>query len=172
MSNSFTVNCYSPSDVSLTIGGYVITGWDNFTISRRVKGFSPIYGIRGKNTRVKSKDTSATISISLIQTSPSNDVLGYIHELDLDEGTARINLMLKDTSGKSVFSSNEAFITSYPTVSYTGDFTYRNWEIFLQSTNTYNITGNSRPSTSLFDSAVSKAGDLANSAIDKVSSIF
>lgn len=158
MANSFTVNTYSPSDVILTVGGYQLTGWQNITISRAVKGFTVIRGIRGKNTRVPNVDTSATITISLLQTSQGNDVLSYIHELDLSEGTARIALMLKDNSGRSVFSSNEAYITGFPVAAFSGQFEYRNWELFAQSTSTYVVAGNARPSTSLLDGALDDIG--------------
>lgn len=158
MANSFTVQTYSPKDVILTIGGYQLTGWQAINVSRTVKGFTVIRGIRGKNTRVKNVDTSATISISLLQTAQGNDVLSYIHELDLDEGTARIALLLKDRSGRSVFSSNEAFITGYPTVTFSGQFEYRNWELFCQSTGTYTVGGNAKPASDLLDSALSEAG--------------
>jgi len=78
MTNSFSVETYSASDVKLSIGGYIITGWDNLSINRRVKAFTPVYGIRGKNTRVKNVDSSATITVTLIQTAQSNDVLSAI----------------------------------------------------------------------------------------------
>lgn len=162
MANSFTVNTYSPKDIILTVGGYQLTGWQSINISRTVKGFTVIRGIRGKNTRVPNVDTSATITISMLQTSQGNDVLSYIHELDLDEGTARIALMLKDNSGRSVFSSNEAYITGYPVATFSGQFEYRNWEIFAQSTNTYVVAGNARPTTSLFDSFLNEASGFVD----------
>ena len=162
MANSFTVNTYSAKDVILTIGGYQITGWQTITISRSVKGFTVIRGIRGKNTRVPNRDTSATISMSILQTSQANDVLSYIHELDLEEGTARIALMLKDRSGRSVFSSNEAFITGYPVTTFSGQFEYRSWEIFCQSTATYTVAGNARPATDLLDGALANLGDFVD----------
>lgn len=157
MSNSFTVNSYSPKDVVLTIGGYQLTGWQNITISRSVKSFITVRGIRGKHTRVASRDTSATISISLLQTMPGNEVLSTILSDDEEEGTARIALMLKDNSGNSVFSSNEAYLTGFPTTSYSGQFEYRNWELFCQSTGTYLIGGNSKAQSSLVDSFISAA---------------
>ena len=156
MANGFTVQTYNPKDVILTIGGYQLTGWKSVTISRTVKGFAVIRGIRGKNTRVKNVDTSATLTISLLQSSQGNDVLSYIHELDLDEGTARISLMLKDRSGRSVFSSNEAFITGYPIATFSGQFEYRNWEFFAQSTDTYTVGGNAKPASDLLDSGLSE----------------
>lgn len=163
MSNSFTVQTYSPKDVILTVGGYQLTGWQSISVSRSVKGFTVIRGIRGKNTRVKNVDTSATITLSLLQTAQGNDVLSYIHELDLEEGTARISLLLKDRSGRSVFSSNEAFITGYPTATFSGQFEYRNWELFCQSTGTYTVGGNAKPATDLLDSALSEAGKFIDS---------
>ena len=115
-----SISTYSPSDVKLVIGGYTIVGWDNVTISRRSQGFITIPGIRGKHTRVPSGDSSATITFSLIQTSPSNDVMSAIHELDLVEGTGRIALTLTDLSGRSVFNSIEAYIVGYPEVTFLG----------------------------------------------------
>lgn len=162
MANSFTVNTYSPKDVILTISGYQLTGWQSITINRTVKGFTVVRGIRGKNTRVKNVDTSATINISLLQTSQGNDVLSYIHDLDLDEGTARIVLTLKDKSGRSVFSSNEAYLTGYPTATFSGQFEYRNWEIFAQTTSTYTVGGNARPTTDLLDNALSEIGNFVD----------
>lgn len=162
MSNTFTVNTYSPKDVRLTIGGYIFTGWQSITINRSTKVFNPYRGIRGKNSRVRNKDTSATIIIPLLQTSPGNDVLSEILAQDAVKGTSRIALTLSDKSGNSVFSSNEAYIPSYPITTFSGGFEYRNWEIFCQSTDSYTVGGNSRPSTSLFDSAINEVSSLVN----------
>lgn len=162
MSNSFTVNTYSPKDLSLNIGGYPIAGWQSITIARSAKGFTVVRGIRGKATRVRNKDTSATIIITLMGSSPTNDVFSQIHGLDLELGTARIALTLKDTSGSSVFSTNEAYITGYPSASFTGQIEDRVWELFAQTTESYNVGGNSRPSSSLFDSALNEVSDFVN----------
>ena len=162
MSNSFTINTYSPKDVILSIGGYQLTGWQSINITRSAKSFQVIKGIRGKNTRVPNKDTSATITISLLQSSASNEVMSWILDSDVSEGTGRIALTLKDKSGSSVFSSVEAYITGYPTASFTGQFEYRQWELFCQTTSTYTIGGNNRPSTSLFDSALNSTTNFVN----------
>lgn len=159
MSNSFTVNTYSPKDVVLTIGGYQITGWQRITITRATS-FYTIKGIRGKHTRVSNTDTSATISLGIIQSVQSNEVLSYIHDLDISEGTGRIGLLLKDNSGKSIFSSDEAYITSYPVVTYSGQFEDRPWTIFCQTTKTYIVAGNQRPQTTLLDGLLSQASNL------------
>ena len=162
MANGFTVNSFSPKDVQLIVAGYVITGWERITITRRVKGFTPIPGIRGKNTRVVSQDTSATITVPVLQTSQSNEVLSSIHEQDLDKKTGRLGITLKDVSGNSIFSSDEGYITGFPSVTYSGQFEYRTWEIFLQRTSSYNVAGNARPQTSLLDGVLSEASNFIN----------
>lgn len=162
MANGFTVNSFSPKDVQLIVAGYVITGWERITITRRVKGFTPIPGIRGKNTRVVSQDTSSTIAVPILQTSQSNEVLSSIHEQDLDKKTGRLPITLKDISGNSIFSSDEGYITGFPSVTYSGGFEYRTWEIFLQRTSSYIIGGNARPSTSLLDGVLNEASSFIN----------
>lgn len=151
---------YSPQQVILTVGGYQFTGWQSIRIARSVQGFQTIRGIRGKNTRVKNLDTSATITLPLIQTSQGNDVLSSIHELDLERGTGRLALTLKDMSGQSVFSSDEAYITGYPETVFSGDIQYRVWNIFCQTTKSYNVGGNASAQGSVFDSTLGQVGNI------------
>lgn len=143
---------YSPQSVSLIIGGYQITGWESIGISRNTDGINSIRGIRGKNTRAINKDTSATLYIPILQSEQANEVFTAIHELDLENGTGRISLVLKDNSGNSVFSSDEAYIQGYPEVVYSGELEYRAWKIFCQSTKTFYVGSNANPATSLFSS--------------------
>lgn len=165
MINSTSIQTYSPSDVTLIIAGYRVTGWESINILRNKKSFNVVEGIRGKNTRVRNRSSSATLSFNLLQTVQSNEVLSYIHELDNDQGTGRLVITLKDSSGKSVFSSSDAFITGYPAVKFSGDFEYRVWEIHCQTTESYVIAGNSRPQTTLFDGALDKVSNFVSDLI-------
>lgn len=149
-----SVNTYSPKDIIVDIGGYTLKGWEDITVSRTSAGFTPIQGIRGKHARVNSLDTSASITVTLHQTSPSNDILSAIHERDLMDGTGRINLLFKDLSGRTVMGSDEAYILSYPEVIYNRDFQFRAWSIFCQSTYNYVVGGNTKPETPIVDSII------------------
>lgn len=166
MANNFTVVTYSPKDVSLVIAGYQITGWQTISIKREIKGFNNIRGIRGKNARVRNRDSSARLIFSIQQTAQSNEVLSYIHELDLEQGTGRLVITLKDNSGKSVFSSTEAYITGYADVVNTANLELRTWEIFCQTTGSYLIAGNVRPVTSLFDGAVNEVSNTVGNFVN------
>lgn len=167
MANNFSVATYSPSDVALIIGGYTLSGWDRISIARRTDSFKPVFGIRGKHTRIRmggkeARETSAFITITLSQESQANDVLSEIHRQDIDEGTARIALILKDSSGSSVFSSNEAYITNFAAAEFSNDFGTREWRIFAQTTETYNVGNNTRPQTSLLDTAINEVSSFVS----------
>ena len=71
-------------------------------------------------------------------------------------------VILKDKSGTSVFSSDEAYILGYPESSFNNDFTTRAWRIFCQTTKTYLVGGNSRPQTSLLDTAVNEVSSFVS----------
>lgn len=158
---SFSVNCYSPTDVTLSFGGYVLTGWNTINIQRVYAGMTAVDGINGKNTRVRNNNTAAVINFSCLQTGEANDILSQIHALDLQTGSARISLTLKDLSGSSIFTSSEAYILQYPEVVFSDSFEYRVWQIRCNTSDGWIIGGNLRPSTSLFDSALSTISDVA-----------
>lgn len=165
MANGFSVQTYSPTDVKLIVGGYPIAGWESISISRTVAGFQTIQGIRGKDTRSRNTKSSAIITIPILMTSDSNDVLSYIHELDLEQGTGRIVLTLKDNSGRSLFTSNEAYIRSYPETVFSASAEYRSWEIYCQTTETFVVGGNSKPVTSIFDNALNSATNFVSNIL-------
>lgn len=163
--NSFSVTTYNPKDVYVTFGGYRIVGWQSISITRDSDIFIDISGIRGKTTRVKSLDTGASIQLTLSMQSPSNDVLSTILMADNEEGTGRLALTIKDKSGSSVFSSDEAYIPGFPSVTYTGQNENRVWRITCQSTSSFYVAGNTRPSSSLFDAALNQVGSFVNNIL-------
>lgn len=120
---------YVPSNISLLISGYRIEGWNRISIARNSPTFKQIRGIRGKNTRVRNKDTSATLTIETIQTGLVNEVLSMVLEADEVQGTARLEISLKDMTGTGFFSTTTGYITAYPEMSYSGDIGSVVWTI-------------------------------------------
>lgn len=160
---SFDVNTYSPSEVTLTFGGYPLTGWNTISLRKNQPMYTAVRGIRGKNTRYRNTDLSSTISFSCLQTGEANDIMSEIHRQDYATGTARISLTLKDGSGSTLFHSDEGFITDYPEVVFSGQFEYRVWTIYCLSASDYNVGGNSQPQDSLFNKATNFVGDTLSS---------
>lgn len=137
------IQTYSPEDVSLIIGtSYKLEDWDSITLQVNEPAFRLVKGINNKNTRVKVSDYSATITVSLLQTSPSNYVLSEINRNDMLHGTGRLDVLLKDTGGQTQFSSFEAYIEGLPVKKYGMDIELVDWTIICQSIDNWGVGGN------------------------------
>src|ERR1043165_6090076 len=151
---------YSPDSVILTIGGAYVVGWNSFAISRDSSEFTTIKGIRGKHTRVRSYDTAATIVVELPFSSEWNDIFSEIVTQDSVSATGRLEVFLKDNSGRSLFKSTQAFVTRYADVTFDATISSRVWQIQCLSTDVYIVGGSSNPSASLLSNAYSNLSDL------------
>lgn len=149
--SQYTVNTYSASDVILSFGGYSLLGWDEINVRRDTAQSNFIRGIRGKNTRIMNPNTSSVISVSCPQTSEAHSVFSQIASADLlTGGNGRLQITLKDLNGGLVLSSNEAYVTGYPDVSYKNSIQNYTWLIQCYSTEYSGLTSRT-PQTSLFD---------------------
>lgn len=162
----FEVNSYDPSSVVLAFGGYPLAGWDSITATRNSQGYVMDRGIRGKHTRHRNSDTSATITVACLQTGESNDILSEIHRWDLQTGLGRISLTLKDLSGTTLIHSEEAFIMGYPEARFSAGFEYRVWTIICMSTEAdWTIGGNRQAQSSIYNKITGFIGDSLESLI-------
>ena len=74
-----------------------------------------------------------------------------------------MELILKDGSGESLFTSTTAYISGYPDVVYSDEFEWREWEILCDDYNEFIISGNERPQSAIVDaisSGIGKVKDL------------
>jgi len=157
---------YSPEEVDLIIAGYRVTGWNSIAVSRTSKAFTMVRGIRGKNTRVRHKDSSAVIFIDVIRTSPVNTVFSAVVRDDLIYGTGRLDILLKDKNGQSLFMSNEAYIDGYPDDAFTAELNNRRWTITCQTTSEWNIAGSEKAQESLFSNITNSIGNAVDSFME------
>lgn len=161
-----SVYTYSPQEVDLIVAGYKITGWNSIAVSRSAKAFTLVRGIRGKNTRIRNKDSSAVIFIDVARTSPVNTAFSQVVQQDLIHGTGRLEVLLKDKNGQSLFSSNEAFIDGYPDDAYTTELNNRRWTITCQTTSEWRVAGSETAQESLFNNITSSIGRAAEAVDD------
>lgn len=153
---------YVPSNVSLIFSGYQLRGWDTIKLQRNSPSFKQIRGIRGKNTRTKINDTSATITISVPQTELAHEVFSKILEADIQTGNVRLEIALTDLTGSSLFASTTAYIVGYPTITYSSDIEMYEWTFSCEDS--YMYVGAARDATlGLVDNAVSRLKDFVNS---------
>jgi hypothetical protein len=128
---------YAPSSVILLVSGLSISGWDRIAITPNSPVFRQIRGIRGKNTRTRIKDTSATVVIEVPQTELINEVFSKIVEADSVIGNVRLELTLKEMTGSTLFTTTVAYIDSRPEVVYTDKMEKRVWTIRCDESNMY-----------------------------------
>lgn len=148
---------YSPDQVNFEIANFVVVGFNDITINRNTERFKFEKGIRGKNTRVGTLDSSLTISISLMQTSITNDVFSQIVDFDINNRSGRCKLALIDKSGSAEIRSNNAYIEDCPTMGFSSSSKDREWKIICLDSYQLVSGGNIKSPFDLFVSAVGGA---------------
>ena len=136
------VYTYRPGEVVLVLCGYVVEGWSSIAVSKASATYKQIRGIRGKNTRVKIADKSATIRVNVPQTSTANTVFSTIAMIDAESGGGRLEVIVNDASGSSLYSSTEAYIEGPPEAQYSASQSERNWTILCDSMDSHFVGGN------------------------------
>lgn len=141
MANNYIGN-YAPDEFTIILskGDFVhrITGFADGTfvsMDRLVPTSEPYQGIGTSNTfgRVKRSVTAMDVTITLHQFSPSNTVLQALQQADssVPGNDWVFACTMKDTSGQTVVSSNNAIIQAPPNASFSGTTETREWHIYM-----------------------------------------
>jgi hypothetical protein len=138
------VSTYDPKQVILTVGGVPITGFADgtfITVERSNDSFTKSSGADGIVTRVKQNDKSGTITCTLAQTSPSNDILSAQAVLDEQSNAGVVPVQCKDNSGRTVLFSAFAWIRKPPSVEFGKEVSNREWPMDAADLD-INVAGN------------------------------
>lgn len=166
-----SVKTYVPSNLNLLICGYKIEGWTKITISRNSPTFRQVRGIRGKNTRVRLLDTSATITITVPQTEEVNDVLSAISEADSRYGSGRLEIMMSDLSSDTHFSSATGYLTMLPQISYEASIGSNTWEISCDRSR-FQPGGAKNAAVGIVEGSISKLQDFVSGGLDAIDDLI
>lgn len=125
---------YDPDQVSILFVGIPLEGFaaDSMVdIEWDVEAFKLVRGLDGVITRSKVLGRTATATVHLMQTSRSNGYLTGVHTQDLlSPGGAGVGaFMVRDGNGASLFSTDEAWVVSFPSITYGGEAGPRDWKI-------------------------------------------
>lgn len=123
---------YDPKQVAVIIGGHIVGGYADGTfvsIERNRDAFSLSVGADGEGARAKSNDKSGRITITLQQSSASNDVLsGYATNDELNNG-GQVPALVKDNNGSSLAEAVTAWVVKKPAMSFGNEIETREWII-------------------------------------------
>ena len=123
-----------PKKVIITIGGVPMTGYADgefVSIERSSDAFEKATGADGITSRVKLNDSSGEMTLTLAQTSPSNDVLTAFAVADDLTGSGVVPVSVTDLSGRTVVASALGWIKKLPTVSFDKSVGNREWKLDL-----------------------------------------
>lgn len=123
---------YSPKKVQVIVGNHVCTGLAKgsfVVVEKKEDDFTTEVGSDGEGARTQSADESGSVTITLMQTSASNDVLSGLRDADKASGAAVFPLMIKDGSGRTIVTAAEAWIRKVPNSDFSDQKTDRPWII-------------------------------------------
>jgi hypothetical protein len=125
---------YDADQVTVTLAGIPVTGFADgefVRIERESAAFQDVAGTDGEVTRSKSNDDRASVTFRLMQSSPANDLLSALYNLDKNTpGGAGVGVMMvRDRQGTSLFTAEHAWISESPPVSLDRTATEREWTV-------------------------------------------
>jgi len=124
------VRTYDPKQVAVLIDNIPIGGFADGTsikVSRSNDMFSKSSGMDGVLSRVKSNDVSGEITITLAQTSPSNDVLTDFANRSADNDV--VPILIEDLYGTSEYVSGFVWVKKHADVEFSKDISNREWTL-------------------------------------------
>lgn len=128
-----TFRVYDPNEVIFQFGGADISAFGPGTfiqITQDADAFNVVVGAAGDVVRSKTNNKLATITVSIMQTSPDNDLLSTIYNTDQKarNGAGVAPLVVRDSAtGRAVFAAASAWIHKAPDVTFDQQDTPRQW---------------------------------------------
>jgi hypothetical protein len=138
------IESYDPKQILILIAGVPISGLADGTfvsIERQEDAFTAVSGADGQVARVKSNNAIGTLTLTIMQTSQSNQLLSGLALADQRNNAGTFPVLIKDNEGTTLIFSAEGWVQRMPTVEYSKDISNREWIITLSEL-TYNIGGN------------------------------
>jgi hypothetical protein len=107
------MNTYDPALVTLMFGGQAIVGYAEGTFinaARSEDAFSFRAGSDGQVVRSRNRNRTGSVTITLLPSSPSNDILSGIALADEQAGLGVYPLFIKDLSGTTLVTAPSAWV--------------------------------------------------------------
>ena len=129
------VRHYSAKQVTVSLAGITINGFgeDDFvSIEKEADDFEDVAGADGEVARWDTNDPRTTINVTLLATSPTNQLLSALRRADkTTAGGAGVGVAVvrNRLSGGEVFRFDEAWIAKVPDVTYARGVGVRVWKI-------------------------------------------
>ena len=160
---------YSPEGITVILSkgsfSHQVTGFVEgsfLSASRMVVASEPYIGSDLTGGRVKRRNRSMNVTISLHQYAQSNYVLQALQRADeeTDNNDWVVNCTIKDAGGQTMFFSSQTIIATTPDVTFSSTTEQRDWTFFMFNTDNY-IGGNTP-----LDAAAVQAVEAVGGAVE------
>lgn len=136
---------YDPKKVLVQFGNRRITGFsedDMVSIQPSGDGIQKYNGADGEVQRAIDPNQTYTVTLTLANTSPSNDYLSNCYNLDSVTGKGVLPLLIKDLSGRLLFFAREAWVQKLPEAGRSRQIGENEWAIDTGNVEAPMIGGN------------------------------
>lgn len=123
---------YDPKQVQVIVDGNPITGYADGTfveVEFDEQQWNKVTGADGLTSRSKTNNYGGAITITLLATANGNDILSALWQKDRRANTGVFNALIKDATGRTVWSSAKSWIQQMPTQGFSKDTEERAWII-------------------------------------------
>jgi hypothetical protein len=123
-------NNYDPGRISASWKGIQLLGFMDGTFisgERSEDAFEMSVGAGGDVTRVRNRNRTGMVTVTLQAASPSNDLLSAQALLDEKFGVGYGPLLVKDLNGNTVLEASVAWIQKVPNVEFADEGSGREW---------------------------------------------
>lgn len=120
---------FDPLAHRLYVGSLMVDGYhdDMISVEYNEDAFSLYKGADGKGTRVRNRNESGKLTVTLAQSSPLNSSFSALHNADKLSGLGKVPFMLKDLRGTLLLSGSEAWIMKMTPISIGKEIKAREW---------------------------------------------
>ena len=108
---------YDPKKILVSLGSHSVSGYSDGTfvgIEANGDGISSKTGCDGEKVRSIDPDKSATVTLTLLQTSPSIAWAQNRYDKDRETGDGTFPILIKDLKGGLIFSAADAWVVNAP----------------------------------------------------------
>jgi hypothetical protein len=123
---------FDPKNVSVIIGGTIIGGFTDgtfITAERNEDMWTLKVGVDGIGTRVKTNNQSGKITLTLHQSSPSNDYLSSLATTDELTNAGAVPALVRDNGGTSLATALTAWVKKFANLEDGKEVANRVWVI-------------------------------------------
>lgn len=131
---------YDPAKNNLSFAGQIITGVapDTFiTVERNEDSYTLVVGAGGEAARSQNRNRSGTVTVTLMATSQSNDILTAIALADEIAGTGVGPIFVKEVGGTTMAMGANAWIKKMPSIERAKEVGTVEWVFEVESLNMF-----------------------------------